>query len=140
MLHGQRRLREPRRWITKLVIAVGLLTMLAADQPASSMSAKQALTRLQGFVGDWNRLYKTLPALFANDFKADGFAWIQCDDSQNSVFAFERTDRGSEHTAIAICNFTPVPRENYRVGIPAAGGYQLLLNSDARCFGGGDCC
>ncbi|MBT6157544.1 MAG: 1,4-alpha-glucan branching protein GlgB [Planctomycetaceae bacterium] len=91
---------------------------------------------LRRYVGDWNRLYKTLPALYANDFEADGFAWIQCDDWQNSVFAFERTDRGSEHTAIAICNFTPVPRENYRIGVSQQGFWQELLNSDAAIYGG----
>ena len=91
---------------------------------------------LRRYVGDWNRLYKTLPALFANDFKADGFAWIQCDDSQNSVFAFERTDSESEHTAVAVCNFTPVPRENYRIGVSQQGYWQELLNSDAAIYGG----
>lgn len=91
---------------------------------------------LRRFVGDLNRLYKTLPALYENDFNADGFAWIQCDDWQNSVFAFHRSSAGGKDIVVAVCNFTPVPREGYRIGVPRPGFYRELLNSDAEIYGG----
>ena len=91
---------------------------------------------LRRYLGDWNRLYKTMPSLYENDFDAGGFEWVQCDDWQNSVFAFERTSEASDQIAVAICNFTPVPREKYRIGVSRPGFWQELLNSDASIYGG----
>ena len=91
---------------------------------------------LRRFVGDLNHLYRSRSALFENDFDPDGFRWIQCDDWQNSVFAFQRTGKNSDDVVIAVCNFTPVPRDGYRIGVPSAGFYSEILNSDAEIYGG----
>jgi 1,4-alpha-glucan branching enzyme len=91
---------------------------------------------LRRYVGDLNRVYKTLPALYENDFKPDGFSWIQCDDWQNSVFAYVRTGSDPAHVMVAVCNFTPVPRKKYRIGVPRPGFWREVLNSDAEIYGG----
>ena len=91
---------------------------------------------LRRFVGDLNRLYREQPSLSFGDCKTEGFEWIQCDDSRNSVFAYTRFASNREDFVVVICNFTPVPRDGYRVGVPAAGFYIELLNSDAEIYGG----
>ncbi|MEX0716896.1 MAG: 1,4-alpha-glucan branching protein GlgB [Planctomycetaceae bacterium] len=93
---------------------------------------------LRRFVGDLNRLYRDHPALFEGDFQSKGFSWIQCDDWQNSVFAFQRTPLHGGKPIVAVCNFTPVPRQGYRVGVSQPGFYVEILNSDAKIYGGGD--
>jgi 1,4-alpha-glucan branching enzyme len=93
---------------------------------------------LRRFVGDLNRVYRNQPSLYEVDFDPQGFAWIQCDDSQNSVYAFTRFAKDRDDLLIVVCNFTPVPREDYRIGIPRAGYYVEILNSDAEIYGGGN--
>lgn len=93
-------------------------------------------TQLRDFVRDVNRLYRHEPALSALDFEPDGFSWIDCHDSDNSVVSFLRRTTQEEDTLVFICNFTPVPRYGYRVGVPYAGEYYELLNSDAARYGG----
>jgi 1,4-alpha-glucan branching enzyme len=85
-------------------------------------------------VGDLNRLYRELPALHRHDFDGEGFAWIDCDDQDQSVLAFQR--RAGDAFVVVVHNFTPVVREGYRVGVPAGGTYRELLNSDASIYGG----
>ena len=70
------------------------------------------------------------------DFAAEGFQWIDCCDSQNSVIVFLRRGRDPHQAVLAVCNFTPVVRENYRVGVPAPGTWRECLNSDAELYGG----
>lgn len=87
-------------------------------------------------VRDLNGLYTRTPALFEVDFEADGFAWIDCNDRARSILAFMRRARNSADVVVVVCNFTPVSRENYRVGVPADGVYIERLNSDAAEYSG----
>ena len=70
------------------------------------------------------------------DTEPGGFEWIDCDDSQQSVVSFLRWNRQRDHAVMVICNFTPVPRHNYRVGVPFGGVWKEELNSDAPLYGG----
>ncbi|MBO4212017.1 MAG: 1,4-alpha-glucan branching protein GlgB [Oscillospiraceae bacterium] len=93
--------------------------------------------QMKDFVRDLNHLYLNTPAFWQNDSDWEGFQWISCDDRDNSVIAFRRIDgRGRE--IIGICNFCPVKRSSYRIGLPQPGAYELVLNSDAKEYGGWD--
>jgi 1,4-alpha-glucan branching enzyme len=83
---------------------------------------------------DLNHLYLQKPALYELDFDASGFSWIDCHDADQSIISFIR--RGTNSFAIMALNFTPVPRENYRIGVPMPGTYKEIFNSDAACYGG----
>ncbi len=91
---------------------------------------------LQCWVRDLNHLYRTTPALHVLDFSSEGFEWIDCDNADNSVIVFLRRGRGPRETVLVACNFTPVPREHYRIGVPHAGRWIERLNSDATEYGG----
>ncbi|MDD2418434.1 MAG: 1,4-alpha-glucan branching protein GlgB [Oscillospiraceae bacterium] len=92
--------------------------------------------KLHSFTRSLNHFYLENEALWQNDFSWEGFSWIANDDYSQSVICFRRIDHhGNE--LIVICNFTPVRRDNYRIGVPASGVYDELFNSDAREFGGG---
>ena len=82
-----------------------------------------------------NRLYRTHPALHARDCEPEGFRWLVVDDAAHSVFAWLRQAEGAPPVAV-VCNFTPVPREDYRVGLPHAGIWREILNSDSSAYGG----
>jgi 1,4-alpha-glucan branching enzyme len=91
--------------------------------------------RMQDWVRDLNRLYRAEPALHVADCSAAGFEWIDSGDAAQSVLCFLR--RGTDGAAILVaCNFTPLPRHNYRLGVPGGGVWRELLNSDATCYGG----
>ena len=90
---------------------------------------------LQRWVGDLNRLYAAHPALHQRDFWHDGFDWIDANDARNSVLAFLRV-APDQRRVLVVSNFTPIPREKYRVGVPAEGRWVELLNSDAPAYGG----
>ncbi len=92
--------------------------------------------QLQQFVRDLNALYQQEPALSALDSDPQGFSWIDPHDSDNSVVSFIRRSTKPEETLIFICNFTPVPRFGYRVGVPSPGTYDEILNSDHTRYGG----
>ena len=87
------------------------------------------------WVTDLNRLYKEESAMHELDCDPGGFEWIDADDSENSVLSFIRKGRNGNKIVI-LCNFTPVPREDYKVGVSESGWYRELLNSDAECYGG----
>ena len=88
-------------------------------------------------VCDLNALYRRRPALHRLDFSADGFEWLRWNDSDNSVLAYlRRSGEGDE--VLVLVNFTPVPRSQYRVGVPPKGRYREILNSDSRFYGGSD--
>ena len=91
---------------------------------------------VQSWVRDLNRFYRETPALYEVDFSADGFEWIDCNDTESSVIAFLRKDRTRGTVVLVICNFTPIVRENYRVGVPRGGMWRERLNSDAQHYGG----
>jgi 1,4-alpha-glucan branching enzyme len=91
---------------------------------------------LQRFVGDLNRLYRAEGALHQRDCDPAGFEWIDGSDSEQSVLAFARRGAKAEEYVLVLCNFTPVVRENYRVGVPREGYWRELLNSDSHFYGG----
>ena len=90
---------------------------------------------LQRWVEDLNRLYRSRPALHEIDFEPAGFEWIEADDAEHSVLAYLRRARDGS-MVLVVANFTPLPRANYRVGVPVAGRWRELLNSDASLYGG----
>ncbi|MDR1465510.1 MAG: 1,4-alpha-glucan branching protein GlgB [Oscillospiraceae bacterium] len=91
--------------------------------------------QLQDFTRQINRFYRDTPALWEIDDGWEGFSWISEDDNINSVIAFRRRDsQGRE--LICVCNFTPVPRQNYRIGVPEPGKYRILFSTDEPRFGG----
>jgi 1,4-alpha-glucan branching enzyme len=92
--------------------------------------------QLRNFLCDLNVLYQHEPALSELDYDPAGFSWIDCYDSDNSVVSFMRRSKNEEDTLVFVCNFTPVPRHGYRLGVPHAGEYYELLNSDADRYGG----
>jgi 1,4-alpha-glucan branching enzyme len=90
---------------------------------------------MQRLVRDLCRLYRDTPALYRNEFDWNGFEWIDCHDAPQSVLSFLRKGDGDE-IAIIILNLTPVPREDYRIGVPLAGLYREAFNSDSVYYGG----
>ena len=91
---------------------------------------------IQKLVADLNNLYQQTPALYEVDFESSGFEWIDGNDFENSCFTFMRHGRRPEDTVVVACNFTPVPRYNYRIGVNEPGLYREILNSDAVGYGG----
>ena len=91
---------------------------------------------LQRFVRDSNRLYCWEKALHQADANWEGFQWIDYQDVDHSVTSFVRRDGEGDECIVVVCNFTPVPRQGYRVGLPGPGRYQQILNSDWQIYGG----
>ena len=90
---------------------------------------------LRRFVADLNRVYTSERALYEQDFSPAGFSWIDCNDHENSVVSLIRRDKDGG-SVVALLNFTPVPRDGYRIGVPFAGAYDELINSDSAAYGG----
>jgi 1,4-alpha-glucan branching enzyme len=90
---------------------------------------------IQKFVADLNKVYKGTPALWELDSVPEGFRWIDANDADNNVLSFFRRSATGE-LLVCICNFSPVPRVDYRVGLPTGGEYDEVLNSDADTYGG----
>jgi 1,4-alpha-glucan branching enzyme len=91
---------------------------------------------MQRWVRDLNGVYAGHRALWELDFESAGFEWIDANDHDNSVISFVRCGRDSADVLVAVVNFTPLPREGYRIGVPLAGAYCELLNSDSEIYGG----
>jgi 1,4-alpha-glucan branching enzyme len=92
---------------------------------------------LQRWVEDLNKAYREIPALHELDFSPEGFEWIDCCDSENSVLSILRRSRSDPDRMVVIAlNFTPVPRYNYMIGVPRRGHWREILNSDAELYGG----
>jgi 1,4-alpha-glucan branching enzyme len=91
---------------------------------------------VQHLVRDLNRVYRCEPALHKVDFSADGFEWLDISSADVSVIAFLRKAPGQGAPVLVVCNFTPVPRPNFLVGVPARGVWREILNTDAREYGG----
>lgn len=91
-------------------------------------------------LNDWYKallhLYRSHPALYEADNSPEGFSWINSDDMYRSIYSFVRYDKKQKNGVLFICNFTPVERSDYRVGVPVKGTYRLILNSDEKQFGG----
>ncbi len=93
---------------------------------------------LMRFVRDLNLLYTTEPPLYEVDFRQEGFEWIDFSDAEQSVLSFIRRAADPEDFLVFVCNFTPVPRYRYLVGVPEPGYYREILNSDSAIYGGSD--
>ncbi len=91
---------------------------------------------IQKLIQDLNKIYKTYPALYEKQFSQEGFQWIDYGDDENSVLTFMRKGHDEKNDLIIAANFTPVPRENYRIGIPKSGNLKEIFNSDAKKYGG----
>lgn len=91
---------------------------------------------LSFFMKDLNSVYKRFPALYEKDFVAEGFRWIDANDSTNSILSFMRYGKDRDNPVLVVANFTPVPRHNYRIGVPDDTVWYEILNSDARQYGG----
>jgi 1,4-alpha-glucan branching enzyme len=91
---------------------------------------------LQQWVQDLNRVYRGEPALYELDFERSGFEWIDFRDWENSIISFIRRGKSTRRVVLSVCNFTPVPRFDYRIGVPVGGFWEEVLNSD-RCEYGG---
>ncbi len=92
--------------------------------------------QLHDFLRNLNQLYQAEPAFNVLDADPAGFSWIDVHDSDNSVISFMRKSKNTDDTLVFICNFTPIPRYGYRLGVPSAGAYFELINSDATRYGG----
>jgi 1,4-alpha-glucan branching enzyme len=91
---------------------------------------------MQSLMRDLNTAYRALPALHQRDCEPAGFRWVVMDDNEQSVFAYLRMGAEGAKPALVLCNFTPVPRFGYRVGVPHAGRWREALNTDAGMYGG----
>ncbi len=91
---------------------------------------------VQRWVRDLNRFYRQQPALWEQDFSPAGFQWIEANDADQSVFTYIRYAEDRRDFLVVACNFTPVPRGDYRIGVPEPGYYAEMLNSDAAYYGG----
>jgi len=95
-------------------------------------------SQLQRFIEDLNKLYRNYPALYELDFEPHGFEWIDFHDWEGSIVSFIRRGRNPEDVVVAVCNFTPVVRHSYRIGVPLHTDWEEVLNSDAAIYGGGN--
>jgi 1,4-alpha-glucan branching enzyme len=93
---------------------------------------------IRQLVTDLNRLYRDIPALHRLDCEGHGFQWIECNDRDQGVVSFIRRAEDPNDHVVVICNFTPVVRHDYRIGVPRAGKYREILNSDSTFYGGSD--
>ena len=92
---------------------------------------------IQVMVRELNHLHSTVPALHELDFDTNGFSWIDCHDADQSIVSWLRFSLDGDFV-IVVLNFTPVPRIGYRIGVPNAGHYREIFNSDSHYYGGGD--
>lgn len=93
---------------------------------------------IQALIRDLNTAYRSIPALHERDCDAKGFEWLVADDRDNSVIAWARRGEADNSIAIVVSNFTPVPREDYRIGVPLPGFYREAVNTDSAHYGGSD--
>ena len=93
---------------------------------------------IQRWVADLNRIYRAERALHEDDVTPHGFEWIDCNDAESSVISLIRKGHTTQDLVLVVCNFTPVPQPNYRVGVPRGGYWQEILNSDSSWYGGGN--
>ena len=98
--------------------------------------SEPAHQQLQAYVKELLALYKKYPALYANDCNTDGFEWMNADDCSRSIYSFVRKSPTGRNNLLFVINYTPVAREDYRVGVPKKKQYRLILNSKDPKFGG----
>lgn len=105
----------------------------ALDWHLADAPQRQGLMR---YVGNLGRLYQERPEFWMGDPDPDSFAWIDCSDHDNSVLSFRRNVPGTDKHVVVVLNMTPVPREEYCIGAPETGDYEVLLSTDSKEFGG----
>ena len=116
---------------------IGQTTEWNSEQQVEWWLLDHAIHRkLQAFCAALNDLYQREPALYEVDFQWWGFEWIDFSDAEHSIVSFVRRAKRREDYLVFICNFTPAPHWNYRLGMPVAGVYREIFNSDAEMFGG----
>ena len=93
-------------------------------------------SQMKDYVKALNHLYRAQPALYRMDYEPEGFEWINCTYNDENIVIFERKTDKPEETLLFVCNFAPVEHEKFRLGVPFAGKYKEILNSDAKQFGG----
>jgi len=91
---------------------------------------------IQRWLQDLNHFYRSEPAFYARDFENNGFEWVDLHDWEHSIISFFRKGEKPEDQVLVVCNFTPVPHTDYRVGVPHGGFWREVLNSDAVIYGG----
>jgi 1,4-alpha-glucan branching enzyme len=91
---------------------------------------------VQTLLRDLNHVYRAEPSLHVKDSDASGFRWVVLEDAAQSVFAFLRLGHDGDAPVLTVCNFTPVPRSDYRLGVPCGGAWRELVNTDAALYGG----
>ena len=91
---------------------------------------------VQSWVEQLNRFYRNEPALHELDNDPAGFEWVDCNDNATSIDFLAAQEQVAQRHVLVVCNFTPVPRENYRVGVPLGGYWREMLNSDASEYAG----
>ena len=91
---------------------------------------------IQQLIKDLNSVYKSYPALYEKQFSGEGFQWIDYGDAENSVLTYIRKGHDAKNDLIVACNFTPLVRENYKIGVPKSGKLKEIFNSDAKKYGG----
>lgn len=105
----------------------------ALDWPLLEVGEHQAL---RDWMRELNRLYRGIPALHQGDVEVGGFEWVHADDAENSALSYLRWGDDEQDPVLVVCNFTPVPRSDYRVGVPYAGAWREIATSDASQWGG----
>jgi 1,4-alpha-glucan branching enzyme len=103
-------------------------------EPPWALLGEPAHAGIAALVADLNRLYRGCRALYVDDDRPDGFAWLDCDDRLRSLYVFER--RAGDDVAVVALNCTPVPREGIRIGLPRGGAWREALNTDSAHYGG----
>jgi 1,4-alpha-glucan branching enzyme len=106
------------------------------EQPSSTEISPNLHRGVQSLVRDLNRLYRSTPALFEQDFVPQGFEWVELNDSENSVISFIRRATTDDGLVLVVCNFTPTTHTSFRVGVPNTGQYREVLNTDSIHYGG----
>lgn len=94
---------------------------------------------IQKYVKALNHLYQQYSAFYYNDCDEIGFEWIDCSDPQSSIVSFIRRGETEKNQLLFVCNFTPVEKEDFCVGVPCEGSYTEILNSDSEEYGGSNC-
>ena len=130
-------LAHPGKKLTFMGLEIGEWREWSETRPLEWQLLDWPLHRgLLDLVRSANHLYRAQPALWQRDFDSDGFSWIDVHDAQHSTLAWLRTGHDEAGQLLTLCNFSPDPLNDYRLGVPEAGQYAVLLNSDAAEFGG----
>ena len=91
---------------------------------------------MQAYFRELLSIYRKYPAMYEKDYEQDGFTWINADDTYKSIYSFYRRGKNKRNSLVFVVNFTPMARDDYRVGVPEKKKYKLILNSDEKRFGG----